>query len=95
MLKELSILSLVAVVFAQRRITFENHCGEPIWINPLTSRNGAVLGTGIQRLERNGQVTYDVPDSGWEGRFWPKTGCDGNSQRCKVGQSVPPCPAEG
>lgn len=29
------------------------------------------------------------------GRFWPKTGCDGNGQNCVSGQSVPPCGPRG
>lgn len=88
-------LALVSCAVAQRRITFNNRCEEPIWINPLTSENGPGLVGGIKRLAQNAHTIYTIPDSGWKGRFWPKTGCDGNSQRCKVGQSVPPCPAEG
>ncbi|KAJ6643403.1 Glucan endo-1,3-beta-glucosidase [Pseudolycoriella hygida] len=79
----------------QRKITFVNRCAYPIWINPLTSANGPQLGNGIQRLEKNAQITYNIPDSGWEGRFWPKTECDNNGQKCAVGQSVNPCPSNG
>jgi len=78
-----------------RSITFLNRCSEPIWINPFTSDNGPQLGNGIQKLVQNGRITYNIPDSGWKGRFWPKTECDSNGQSCGVGQSVAPCPSNG
>lgn len=89
------LLALVSIVLANRRITFNNRCGVPVWVNPLTSDNGPSLSGGIKRLAPNAQTYYSIPNSGWKGRFWPKTGCDGNSQNCKVGQSIPPCPAGG
>lgn len=89
------LLALVSIALAERRIAFKNRCKEPIWISPLTSKNGPGLAGGIKRLAPNAQTVYSIPDSGWKGRFWPKTGCDGSSQNCKVGQSVPPCPAGG
>ncbi|KAG4076940.1 hypothetical protein HA402_015927 [Bradysia odoriphaga] len=73
-----------------RSITFLNRCNFPIWINPFP-----ILGNGIQRLEQNARTTCNIPDSGWRGRVWPKTGCDNNGQNCAVGQSIPPCPSTG
>lgn len=53
------------------------------------------MGNGIQRLQQNARITYNIPTSGWKGRFWPKTECDGSGQNCAVGQSVSPCPTGG
>ncbi len=77
-------------VSGERSITFVNRCNYPIWMNPFPT-----VGNGIQRLEQNARTIYNIPDSGWKGRFWPKTECDGNGQNCAVGQSVPPCPSGG
>lgn len=78
-----------------RTITFFNRCTYPIWINPFPSNNGPQLTNGIPRMEPNARLTLNIPDSGWAGRFWPKTECDGNGQNCAVGQSVAPCPSNG
>lgn len=79
----------------KRTITFFNRCAYPIWINPFTSGDGPVLGNGITRMDQNARFTFTIPDSGWAGRFWPKTECDSNGQNCAVGQSVAPCPSNG
>lgn len=79
---------------AIRQITFKNRCHRKIWISPLTNANGAPIGN-IRQLNTNAKTTYNIPDSGWGGRFWPKTECDRNGQNCKVGQSMPPCPPKG
>ncbi|XP_021955579.1 glucan endo-1,3-beta-glucosidase [Folsomia candida] len=92
------IFSILAVIVAGahcRQITFNNRCGRDIWISPLTNGNGAPLPDGIRRLSNSGSYTYQIPNGGWGGRFWPKTGCDGSGQNCEVGQSMPPCPAGG
>jgi len=81
---------------AQRRsIEFTNRCPHDIWIAPLTNNQGPSLPEGIVRLANGGVRAYSIPDAGWGGRFWPKTGCDGNGQNCEMGQSVPPCNAGG
>lgn len=79
---------------ADRRITFKNRCSQAVWISPLTNAQGAPIGN-IQKLNQQQEYSYIVPDSGWGGRFWPKTGCDGSGQNCQVGQSIPPCPSNG
>ena len=38
---------------------------------------------------------FQIPTSGWAGRFWPKTGCDNSGYNCEFGDSVPPCPVGG
>lgn len=78
-----------------RQITFGNNCGHDLWISPLTNNQGPGLPGGIVRLSRGARYSYRIPDGGWGGRFWPKTGCDGSGQQCEVGQSIPPCPPGG
>ena len=38
---------------------------------------------------------FQIPISGWAGRFWPKIGCDSTGYNCEFGDSIPPCPPEG
>lgn len=83
---------LLAVVgIHSRTIEFTNRCGYDLWVNPLTNAQGPPLPDGIVRLSNGASHTYRVPDYGWGGRFWPKTGCDGSGHNCEVGQSVDPC----
>jgi len=88
------LLTLVALDQA-RQISFTNKCSFPIWVSPLTNDNGAPLPDGIVRVNQGTAHTYQIPNGGWGGRFWPKSGCDANGQNCEVGQSVAPCPAGG
>jgi len=46
-------------------------------------------------LDANARLTYNIPNSGWKGRFWPKVDCDASGNNCGVGQSVNPCPSKG
>lgn len=80
----------VVDVSGARSIAFVNRCNYPIWISAFPT-----VGNGIQRIEPKARTIYNIPDSGWKGRMWPKTGCDGNGQNCAVGQSIPPCPPNG
>lgn len=84
----------ISTILADRRLTFKNRCAQTIWISPLTNNQGDPIGE-IQKLDQQQEYAYIVPDSGWGGRFWPKTGCDGSGQNCQVGQSMPPCPTNG
>jgi len=93
-MKLLSLLLFVALSMCStesRQIEFENRCGYDIWINPLTNAQGPPLVPGIVRLNNYGRYTYQIPDAGWGGRFWPKSGCDASGHNCEVGQSVDPC----
>jgi hypothetical protein len=74
-----------------RQITFTNKCGYKLWIAPLTNAQGPVLPPGIMGLDNGQTGTYQIPNSGWGGRFWPKSGCDADGEYCEVGQSVAPC----
>lgn len=99
MRRQLLIVFLGAVLIAEsalggRKIQFNNQCGKDIWVSPSTNANqGPTL--DIAKIGNGGSYTYNIPDSGWGGRFWPKLDCDGSGQNCAVGQSVPPCPSGG
>ena len=92
---KLLILAALLSLASGRQIAFTNRCSHPIWISPLTNADGPPLAEGIQRLEAGARFTYQIPDAGWGGRFWPKQGCDGSGHNCEVGQSMPPCLANG
>jgi len=84
-----------SVLDAARQIEFINRCSQDIWISPLTNNQGPMLPEGIVRLTNGQARAYNIPSGGWGGRFWPKVGCDGSGQNCRMGQSVDPCPAGG
>lgn len=86
--------SIATAIVADRQITFVNRCSQIIWINPSDKNGVADLDGGIKKLNQQDQVIYNIPDDGWQGRFWPKLGCDNSGQSCAVGQSVAPCPEE-
>jgi len=91
----LCLIASAPFLEAARTIEFTNRCPQDIWVSPLTNGQGPMLPEGIMRLA-NGQVrSYNIPDAGWGGRFWPKTGCDGSGNNCVMGQSMPPCPTGG
>lgn len=85
----LSILAPLA--FGARTIRVNNRCGRTIWIGQSTNDNGTPLRGGVRRLTSNTNTVFNIPDSGWAGRLWPKIGCNGQGQACTFGQSVPPC----
>jgi len=93
-MKLIYLLLLVALSMSwteSRDINFVNKCGYDIWINPLTNAQGPQIAGGIAKIANGGQFTYRIPDSGWAGRFWPKSGCNAQGYNCNVGQSVAPC----
>lgn len=89
------LLILLPIVFGERSITVNNRCSQTIWIGQLTNDNGAPLSGGIRRLNANRKTVFNIPDSGWAGRMWPKTGCNREGEACNFGQSIPPCGAHG
>lgn len=78
-----------------RTIKVNNRCGHPIWIATLTNNNKAALPGGTPRLGQGQSHTFNIPNSGWAGRMWPKIGCNNQGQACEFGQSIPPCGAHG
>ena len=78
-----------------RYIEVTNKNNYRIWIETLTNNQGPPLKQGVTLLEPKAKIKYDIPDAGWAGRLWPKTGCDAGGANCEIGQSMPPCPPTG
>lgn len=78
-----------------RYIEVTNKNNYRIWIETLTNNQGPPLKQGVTVLEPKAKIKYDIPDAGWAGRLWPKTGCDAGGANCEIGQSMPPCPPTG
>lgn len=89
------LITLSPITFGDRTIRVKNHCSHELWISPLTSSNGPPLSDGFPYLAPNEHHVFRIPDSGWEGRIWPKTGCNEDGQACAVGQSIAPCDPSG
>lgn len=91
--------ALVAVTFGAPHISVRNQCGFNVWLAQLANSGFSPLsgsgidGTGLLNPGQTG--TFTIPDGGWGGRFWPKTGCDSSGNNCEAGSSSPPCPANG
>lgn len=83
------------VVELRRYIEVGNLNSFTIWIETLTNNNGAPLSNEIIRVNPGGRIKYQIPDSGWAGRIWPKINCDHYGANCGFGQSIPPCPSGG
>lgn len=77
------------------RLSIRNNCSFPIWMASLHNADKPPLPDGTVRLATGDIHNYAIPDNGWAGRFWPKTGCDANGGNCAAGEAVPPCPATG
>lgn len=92
-------LQLVLFLFASpfvfgAQIRVNNRCSRTIWISRLTN-NANPSTASTQRLPSNTYHVYNIPNSGWGGRIWPKTGCNRQGQGCATGQSIPPCGSQG
>lgn len=90
-----AVLALVAAstsALAQNSLKIANSCSFPIWIQQ--DQVHQVPNTPlIQMIAAQDSFSYNIPLQGVQStRFWPKTGCDGSGNNCKVGQTEPPCP---
>ncbi|XP_031635150.1 glucan endo-1,3-beta-glucosidase-like [Contarinia nasturtii] len=82
-------------VAQQRYIQVQNQNNFPIWMEEQDNTDQPQLAPGIIKINPGDSTTYSIPDSGWSGRLWPKSGCDDSDANCEIGQSVPPCPDGG
>ena len=73
----------------------ESQCPYPIWLATLPNYGISDLADGIVMLNSGSSYPYMIPNIGWAGRFWPKTGCDSTGYNCEFGDSIPPCPDGG
>lgn len=78
-----------------RFIEVGNNNSFPIWIETKSNDNQPPLKNEIVQINPNDRTKFDIQDSGWAGRLWPKVGCDGSGANCEFGQSIDPCPAGG
>ena len=77
---------------APRALKVTSECAEPVWIQQQNHAGAPEL----TKLTKGTSTTYSIPDAGLPStRYWAKTGCDAEGNNCKVGQSSPPCPANG
>lgn len=77
-------------------VTVTNNCSTDVWIAYTPNAGSPDLPDGIVKLAASGgSHGYVLPESGWAGRLWPKTGCDSTGQNCSTGQATPPCPSSG
>ena len=99
--KALALAGMLALLFQSAaqaqtaRLSVRNNCGFPVWMASLNNAGQPPLADGIVRLARNDVHNYAIPDGGWAGRLWPKTGCNANGRNCVAGDAVPPCPPTG
>lgn len=75
-----------------KRLRIINGCGEPMWVQWLTSPGISFNGPRFPRLASQGSsIEFDIPDRGLPSmRFWPGFGCDANGHNCRVGASGGP-----
>jgi len=73
----------------------KNNCAFTTLLATAPNSNRAPLPGGTIKLTQGQTYTYNIPNGGWAGRFWPKTGCDGSGTNCEFGDSSPPCPVGG
>lgn len=72
-----------------------NNCPFPTWLANTPNTGFPSLPGGTVQLASGQRYVYQISNSGWAGRFWPKTGCDQSGTNCQFGDSAPPCPARG
>lgn len=89
------VLFCAGHISALRYIQVTNQNTFPIWIQTQPNSDQPPLTNQIIQIMPGGGTVYNVQDSGWGGRLWPKVGCDGNGANCVFGQSVAPCPNGG
>ena len=75
------------------RLQIVNKCSYTIWIQQQNMPSGV---PSVIKLTSGGSAQWIIPDAGLAAtRLWPKKGCDADGNNCLMGQSSPPCPANG
>lgn len=91
--------SVIIGTLCAPQITVTNACSYNVWVAQQANSGFSVLsGNGVDNtgnLASGQTASYTIPDGGWGGRFWPKTGCDSSGNNCEAGSSIPPCPSDG
>ena len=76
-------------------LSVENSCGHTVWLATTPNFGQDPLPGGNIKVDPGQRYVYQIPNKGWAGRFWPKTGCNSGGDECEFGQSSPPCPSQG
>ena len=73
------------------QVSFKNNCPHTIWL-----ANTGTPSLQSVTLNQGQSHTYNIDkNTGWNGRIWPKYGCDNSGNNCLFGNSVAPCPSGG
>ncbi len=73
------------------QISFKNNCPRTLWL----ANTGSPALPSVT-LTQGQSYTYNIDkNAGWNGRIWPKYGCDNSGNNCLFGNSVAPCPSGG
>lgn len=89
-------LFVPSTIGEDRFIEITNKCKFTIWMQTqANSDQKALENNKVMRIDSGKQYKYKIGADGWGGRFWPKTECDESGNKCKFGQSIPPCPSDG
>lgn len=87
-----ALIGLMGVAQAGNTLEVVNQCSKTIWIQQQNINDAPEL----VWLKPGASHIYNIQTKGDPStRVWPKTGCDSSGNNCRVGQSVPPCPAAG
>lgn len=76
----------------QNHLRIVNQCSATVWIQ----QNGLTELKPVVEIAAGQAHDYWIARKGVAAtRFWPKLSCDSGGNNCAVGQSSPPCPANG
>ena len=90
------MLAMMAIsAISALELTVQNNCAFTTWLATTPNFQIDPLPDGTVQLNSGQRYVYNIPNQGWAGRFWPKTGCDSAGTNCNFGDSAPPCPANG
>jgi len=66
------------------KFVFVNNCPYTIWPGALGNSGMIAPNNGGWKMDSGTTTTLYIP-KGWQGRFWPRTGCDVNGANCETG----------
>lgn len=89
-------LATVHAAEAASPLRITNSCPGTIWMQSLPNAGQPALPDRLVSIPSRAAHDFSIPGSGWNGRFWPKTGCNAAGRNCSSGDSetgfCPPYP---